>query len=292
MSEDNFRIGIVGGAGRMGRLFRLIFERRGYEVLISDLGVGLSLSDLLRVCKVVILSVPMEVFSDVVKEISPYVNDHHWIMDICSLKVEPSKIMRKYIRKGELLATHPLFGPFEETLKGRTIAICPLRGKAFRKWFTDEMKDEGLKIVEISPKRHDEIMGLVQVINHFWLLLLAKLIRDAEVGSEELVNLSTPSFLTQLRALSRLARQDEELYFKIQFANPYGKKFRKLFCKNCSELNNALNGDTDSAEKVFREYFRLARDKAKELGELFAVDMEQEPSSCNHHAKGKQLSHS
>jgi len=271
--EDGFRIGIIGGAGKMGNLFKNLFQKKGYEVLISDINQGISKEELFKKCKLIIISVPMDVFQDVVFEIAKFVEPHHWIMDVCSLKYEPAKYMKKNFLKGEILATHPLFGPFEKNLKGKIIAYYPLRGKKFMKWFVKTMEEEGLKLVKISPKKHDEIMGLVQVLNHFWLILLGKVIKDCGFKIEEVFSLATPSFLRQLNILRRLAWQDASLYAKIQLENPLGKKFRKLLCRNCQSLSQALNFDkTEEREKVFKEFFLNAKEIAKKLNELFTLD--------------------
>ena len=261
--DDNFRIGIIGGKGKMGNLFKNLFEKKGYSVIISDINTNLPNTELVKKSKVVLISVPMEVFSEVVKEIAPFVEDYHWLIDICSLKTEPVKIMKKYFKKGEILATHPLFGPYEKNLNGKTIALCPIRGKNVIKWFKKIMLDEGLNIVKISPKKHDEIMALVQVINHFWLILLAKIIKNSKFSLKDIVSLSTPSFLRQLHILKRLAKQDINLYARIQLENPLGKKFRNLLCKNCKILNKAFN--SEKGEEIFTEYFVIAKEIAKEL---------------------------
>ena len=261
--DDNFRIGIIGGKGKMGNLFKILFEKNGYSVEISDVNTALTNTELVKKSKVVLISVPMEIFLEVVKEISPFVENHHWIMDICSLKREPVKIMRKYLKKGEILATHPLFGPYEKDLRGKTIVFYPVRGRNVSRWFRDLMLNEGLNLVKISPKKHDEIMALVQVINHFWLILLAKVIKDSKFSLKELVYLSTPSFLRQLHILKRLAKQDTNLYAKIQLENPLGKKFRNLLCKNCKILAKAFN--SEKAEMLFKEHFNFAKEVAKEL---------------------------
>jgi len=261
--DDNFRIGIIGGKGKMGNLFKILFEKNGYPVEISDVNTPLTNTELVKKSKVVLISVPMEIFPEVVKEISPFIENHHWVLDVCSLKREPVKIMRKYLKKGEILATHPLFGPYEKDLRGKTIVFYPVRGRNVSRWFKEIMLNEGLNLVKISPKKHDEIMALVQVINHFWLILLAKVIKDSEFSLKELVYLSTPSFLRQLHILKRLAKQDTNLYAKIQLENPLGKKFRNLLCKNCKILAKAFN--SEKAEELFREHFNSAKEIAKEL---------------------------
>lgn len=261
--EENFKIGIIGGKGKMGNLFKTFFEKKGYSVEVSDINTELSNVELVKKNKVILISVPMEIFPKVVKEISPFVKDYHWIIDICSLKSEPVKVMKNFLKKGEILATHPLFGPYEKDLKGKTIAFYTVRGRNVSKWFQKIMSEEGLKLVRISPKKHDEIMALVQVINHFWLILLAKIIKDSGFNLKDVVYLSTPSFLRQLHILKRLAKQDTNLYAKIQLENPLGKKLRNSLCKNCKDLARAFN--SENGEKEFKEIFALAKKIAKEL---------------------------
>jgi prephenate dehydrogenase len=261
--DENFRIGIIGGKGKMGNFFKNFFEKKGYFVEVSDVNTSLSNTELVKRNKIILISVPIEIFSEVVKEISSFVKEDHWIIDICSLKRGPVKIMKKFLKKGEILATHPLFGPYEEDLRGKTIAFYPVRGKEIVRWFKNLIVSEGLNLVKISPQRHDEIMALVQVINHFWLIILAKTIKDSGFNLKDVVYLSTPNFLRQLHILKRLAKQDPQLYAKIQLENPLGKKFRNLLCKNCKNLAKAFN--SERAEEEFKKYFTLAKEIAEEL---------------------------
>jgi len=261
--DENFRIGIIGGKGKMGNFFKNFFEKKGYFVEVSDVNTSLTNTELVKRNKIILISVPIEIFSKIVKEISSFIKEYHWIIDICTLKNEPVKTMKKFLKRGEILATHPLFGPYERDLKGKTIAFYPVRGKEIVKWFKNLMISEGLNLVKISPKRHDEIMALVQVVNHFWLILLAKTIKDSGFNLKDVVYLSTPNFLRQLHILKHLAKQDLNLYAKIQFENPLGKKFRNLLCKNCKNLAKAFN--LERAEEEFKKYFILAKEIAEEL---------------------------
>ncbi|MEZ0344629.1 MAG: prephenate dehydrogenase/arogenate dehydrogenase family protein [Caldimicrobium sp.] len=277
--EENFTVGIIGGAGKMGRFFKKFFEKKGYPVLISDKDEGLSLKELLEKSKVILLSLPMEVFPEVVKNMAPLVREEHWILDICSLKLEPARTMKKYLKKGELLATHPLFGPYEKDLSGKIVALYPLRGKNCYSWFSSLLQSEGMKVVKISPKKHDEIMGLVQVVNHFWLILLGNLIKDSGFSVKEILDLSTPSFLSQLKILMRLAWQEENLYARIQLENPFGKKFRNLLCKNCKNLARTLNKEDKESYEAFKEYFLSAKEIAAEIEKLLSSEIEKKPKS-------------
>ncbi|AIH04118.1 MULTISPECIES: prephenate dehydrogenase/arogenate dehydrogenase family protein [Thermodesulfobacterium] len=264
--EDNFKIGIIGGKGKMGEFFARFFQKKGYYVLVSDKDTQLNNQSLLQEAKVILISVPMSVFPKVVEEIAEFTTPEHWILDVCSLKLEPYKIMKSLLKKPEVLATHPLFGPYETSLKGKTIAYFPIRGKNLLNWFIKVMSEDGLSLIKISPKKHDQIMGLVQVLNHFWLVLLGNIINHSGFRLEEIVSLATPSFLKQLEILQRLAYQDEKLYTKIQVDNPYGKRFRTLFYRECKKLIKALN--SSEAQVFFETNFKEVKTLAKTLENL------------------------
>ncbi len=261
--DDGFSIGIIGGKGKMGHFFANLFSSQGYQVLVSDIGTDLTNKDLVKACKVIFISVPVSAFEKVVKEISDVVEKRHWIIDVCSLKSEPVKVMKKYLSEPEILATHPLFGPFEKDLRGKTIAFWSVRGKSVLNWFIEEMQKHGLRLVRVPPKKHDKIMALVQVLNHFWLIILANLIKKSGLDLKEVISLSTPTFLQQLEVLKRFARQNPEVYEKIQLENPWGKNLRKLFCQTCRKLLKGL--DSEEASEIFESYFTTTQELAREL---------------------------
>ncbi|NPA38906.1 MAG: prephenate dehydrogenase/arogenate dehydrogenase family protein [Thermodesulfobacteria bacterium] len=261
--ESDFTVGIIGGKGKMGQFFKKIFEKQGYSVLISDIGTELTNQELVEKSKVIFISVPISAFESVIKEISGYIKDEHWIIDICSLKNEPVKIMKRYLEKGEVLATHPLFGPFEKNLKNKTIAFWPIKGENVLNWFVKTMSKEGVRLVKVPPKKHDKIMAIVQVLNHFWLILLGNILKDSGIPLEEIIVLSTPAFLHQLEILTRFSKQSLDVYEKIQLQNPWGKNLRKIFYHNCKEFLKSL--DSRNAKKIFEKYFQNCQEVAKEL---------------------------
>jgi len=267
--EDNFRIGIVGGKGRMGNFFANFFRERGYEVVIKDVNLGPSYEELCRTSKVILLSVPLDRFPQVVSELSPYVLEENWIFDICSLKLEPVRIMKRYLKKGEVLATHPLFGPYEKSLKDKIIAYYPIRGKGIKAWFIELFSSAGAKLVYVPPREHDRMMGLIQGMNHFFLVLLGNILAESKLDLKKIVELSTPSFEGILQVLRRLAWQDENLYARIQLDNPFVRRFRSLFLRECKRLVKALDHSEDP-DQIFKEKFIKAKVIAKELDGLLS----------------------
>ncbi len=261
--EENFSqkplVGIVGGAGRMGRWFKRLFEREGYEVLVSDLHTPLSNRDLALQSEVLILSVPMPSFDSVLQEIGHLLSEGKGIIDLCSLKKLQTEAMLRYT-KCEVVAAHPLFGPGEPDLKGQKVALWPARGRRWFSWFKDFVTACGGEAIVISPEEHDQAMAIIQVINHFMLLALGKLIDDAEIDIEKLKALATPSFVRQLDILARFADQDPHLYGAIQFDNPAGEEMRRRYLEAAQRLAQiAKNHDLESFVAIFREVQALGR---------------------------------
>jgi len=262
MADDAFTkplVGIVGGAGRMGRWFKRQFERAGYEVLVSDRHTPLSNRDLARRCAVLVLSVPMPVFESVVAEVGPLLSEEQGLIDLCSLKKRQTEAMLKHTRC-EVVAAHPLFGPGEPDLRGQKIALWPARGRRWFSWFKDFIELCRGEPIVISPEEHDQAMAIVQVINHFMLLALGMLIDQTGVSVEKLKALATPSFVRQLDILARFADQDPYLYGAIQFDNPAGEQMRRRYLEAAKKLAEvASRHDMEEFVAIFREVQALGR---------------------------------
>ena len=54
-------------------------------------------------------------------------------MDLTSVKQRPMAAMMSAF-PGEVVGTHPLFGPGEETIEGRTMVLCQGRGERWFQW--------------------------------------------------------------------------------------------------------------------------------------------------------------
>ncbi len=257
-------IGIVGGQGRMGQWFQRFFEDAGFKVLICDLDTELSAKDLARQCQVLVLSLPMKVFPEVVKEIGPLVPEDCLLTDLCSLKQVQVECMLRYSRC-EVVGTHPLFGPGEDSISGRRVALCPGRGKRWFSWWEGLLKSHGAITHKVSPGDHDKIMAWVQALNHFILLTLGLALKEEEIDLKQLIALATPSFERQMRIVSRLCHQDPELYATIQMANPYTERALSTFTRHGEYLHNIVQ------EKDQKAFIRLFK-QVQELGRFCEIE--------------------
>ena len=128
-ATDKFRIGIIGGAGGMGRWFGAFFEQAGHPVHVSGHASGPRPAEMAAACPVVIVSVPIAVTESVIREVGPHMKKDSLLMDLTSLKAGPVRAMLE-ASASEVIGLHPLFGPGVMSLEGQNIALCPARASA------------------------------------------------------------------------------------------------------------------------------------------------------------------
>ena len=146
------RIAIIG-AGKMGVWFAKFFLKEGYSVVVASRNKE-KLSKLKRELAVetadfvgavknadrVLICVSISAFEDVVKKISPAIRKGQVVMDICSIKDFPVKVMHKYIKRGLILGTHPVFGPGSTSVENKAFILTPISSQeeefaeSFKKW--------------------------------------------------------------------------------------------------------------------------------------------------------------
>ena len=124
------KTGIIGGTGRMGRLFAKVFEKAGYEVLVSGRKTAITAAEIAKQCDIVVISVPIRETVRVINEIAPLLQPDQLLCDFTSLKVRPVEAMLK--SKADVIGLHPMFGPTVKSISRQTIIVCPARAKEAR----------------------------------------------------------------------------------------------------------------------------------------------------------------
>ncbi len=260
-AADLPRVGIIGGLGNMGRWFARFLRNAGLPVLISDLNTELSSKDLAQRCQFLILSVPMEVFPEVVARVGPLLPEGSFMTDLCSLKETQVACMLEHT-SCEVVGTHPLFGPAEESIKGRRVALCLGRGKKWFVWWKGLLRQYGAITSVTTPKEHDHAMAWVQALNHFMLICLGKALYEDRIDIQQILALATPSFERQMKIVARLSHQDPGLYATIQMSNPYTAEVLDNFRQYEGDLRKIIRKQDRTA---FIEVFKQVQDLGRKL---------------------------
>jgi len=245
------KAGIIGGTGRMGKLFVPVFLRAGYEVLVSGRSTDLTAEDLARQCDLVIVTVPIRNTVKVIDRIAPLMGPGQLLCDFTSLKKKPIEAMLK--SKANVIGLHPMFGPTVSSIKSQTIIVCPAR--------VDDRKlsdlvaifrKEGARCTIATPEEHDRMMAVVQGLTHYVTLCMAESIRrlGVDIGATE--EFTSPVYQIELSLIGRLLSQDPELYADILEENPYVPEVLAACRESAADLE-AIVKKHDAAG--FREFF-------------------------------------
>ncbi|MCB1109972.1 MAG: prephenate dehydrogenase/arogenate dehydrogenase family protein [Chlamydiia bacterium] len=255
------KLGMIGGEGKMGRLFAPIFEKYVDEVVTSSQPV-----DIAKHCDIIVFTVPIEATPEVIESLLPHIEKRHLLMDFTSLKEKPCAAMMH--SQGSVIGLHPLFGPSVPSLEGQTVALCPLRPGKWLPWLTDLLDKEGAKRIEVTPQTHDEIMALVQSLVHFSSLLFAETLRQKGVDPQKLLEMATPVYKMQLHIAQRITNQSPELYRAIQFENPYFLSLLEIYEKSFATLRKIVaSKDSKGFETFFNSCHTFFGKEALEEGQ-------------------------
>jgi prephenate dehydrogenase len=243
------KIAIIGGAGKMGKWFAGLLLKEGFEVIISgrdqdklaavgqELGVKIcSNSEAAANSDAVILSVSIDSFGDVVREIASYIKPGQIVVDITSIKLTPVELMHRYFKTARILGTHPLFGPGAKDLNSQNFVLTPsnplemeLAGQV--KKF---LESRGARVTLMAAGEHDEMMAVVLGLAHFISIVSA----DTLIGLNNLSQMKAIGGSTY-RVLSTLVEsvisEDPELYATLQMHLPGLEKIEEKFQANTAK---------------------------------------------------------
>jgi prephenate dehydrogenase len=242
-------IGIIGGKGKMGRLFEPIFKRYAKKVLLSD---QTSNEKVVKESNVLVFTVPIASTIEVIKSLLPLIHKDQLLLDFTSIKEKPCDAMLK--SSASVIGMHPMFGPSVQTLEGQTVVLCPVRPGEWLDWIVDLLRKEQATVIQTTPEKHDRMMAVVQCLVHFTSLLFSKTMKEEGINPEELFQYASPVYRMQLYIAGRIANQSAELYRDIQFQNPAFEKTLENMANSFETMKSTvLKQDSDKFEKTFKE---------------------------------------
>ncbi len=214
------KAGIIGGTGKMGRLFANVFEKAGYEVLVSGRKTAVTRADIAGQCDIVVVSVPIRDTVRIIEEIAPLLQPGQLFCDFTSLKVRPVEAMLK--SEADVIGLHPMFGPTVKSISRQTIIVCPARADKVRvAALVAVFEAQGAICTIATPEEHDRIVAVVQGLTHFVTLCMADTVRRLGVDLHTTGRFESPVYQIELSLVGRLLSQDPALYADILQQNPY-----------------------------------------------------------------------
>ena len=249
------RIAIIGGSGKMGRWFAGFLLKEGKDVII----IGRSEKKLLEIKRqmdveiatdaeaikgadVILISVPIDNFEEVVERIHSYVQPKQVVMDVTSLKEFPVEVMHKHIKTGLTLGVHPVFGPGARDIANQNFVLTPTSDdeRAFAQKVRQYLEDKGARVTLMTPHEHDEMMAVVLGLAHFISIVSADTLASFDkLALMRAVGGTTYKLLLTL--VESVISEDPELYASLQMSLPGMTKIRKLFQRSLETWSDIVD---------------------------------------------------
>ncbi|MEM3518193.1 MAG: prephenate dehydrogenase/arogenate dehydrogenase family protein [Nitrososphaerales archaeon] len=245
------KVTIIGGAGRMGLWFARYFKSNDHIVTISDIEEKARIIaekegflfvesnlDAVKDADLIIISVNIESVPKVIKEIEQNLKKGSIVAEISSIKAHIINALINLAKKDvTTLSIHPFFGPGARTLKGKKIAVIPIKDlkkevNLVRKLFPKAIVDT------IGAEEHDKIMALTLSLPHFLNIVFASTLSNEDMNN--LRRFAGPSFTLQLILAESMLTEKPNIYASIQIMNKYTYQCLERLLKEARTLKEII----------------------------------------------------
>lgn len=266
--EGDGEIVIVGGNGGMGRIFRQYFENSGYVVHTFGHRGWDKAPEYLKKAKVVIVTVPIDITIDVIKQLSPLLREDMILCDFTSVKDPIVKAMMAH-HQGPVLGLHPMFGPDIKSLVKQVIVTVPERDEEQSRFLVEQFKLWGARIVKCKASEHDKAMSIIQALRHFTTYAYGTFLANLEPNLQQILQLSSPIYRLELMMVGRLFAQDPRLYADIIMSSQQNYELISAYVESLKpELELVAAKDAEE----FTHRFLKAREFFGDYAGLFLKD--------------------
>ena len=269
-------VGIIGGSDGLGKTL-VYYLRDEFDVFISgrDHKKGMKVAEeanvnyiesnagLANISDIVIVAVPIHLTSDVIREVAPFMKEGSLMVDVTSIKEEPSRTMAEVLPETiEYIPTHPVFGPRTTDLNNQVIVLtADKKGKWYDKVY-NYLEGKNMRIIETTAQKHDYMMSIVQVLTHFSFISTASAIEKLKVDLSETEDYESPIYNLMIDMIARIVAQNPYLTYYIQSMNSNGPKIRNTFADAVLELRDVINNEDDE------KFVEIAIKATKHMGDI------------------------
>ena len=254
------RVAIIGASGKMGRWCARFLLKEGHQVLLVGRDMR-KLAPLARSLKmpattryddlsdddVLLLSVPIDRFEEVVRQLSPHVKSQKTVVEITSVKTAPIAALHRHLKTDRILAVHPMFGPGARGVSGQNFALTPTspteaaiaaQAKAF-------LEARGARVTVLTPEEHDRMMAIALALPHLVALVTADTLLKID-PAQNTAALGGSSFKLLRMLVERVITEDPDFYASLQMALPDAPRVHKAFQEALGEWTGRVT-QKDSA---------------------------------------------
>lgn len=275
---------IIGGTGQMGKWFGRFLSQNGHEVIIigrnpetarqtaETLGCSWSASlDGATGAEAVIVSVSIDAFETVIKNLAPLLRDEQKVFDVTSVKVMPVAVMHRYIRNAVTLGTHPVFGPGARSAGGHNFVLTPTNPDEtiLAEKVRGFLVQQGGVVRIMSPEEHDQLMAIILGLAHFISIVSANTLVD--YGKlKEMAGVQGVTYRALLTLVESVLSEDPELYASLQMNLPHLNQAQEIFIKNARLWTDIVStGDREAFVNRMRHLRQTFESNNPDFGKAY-----------------------
>lgn len=239
----------VYGLGRFGSFFSSVLSRGGAEVIACSRslheapeGVALRSEEEVLNADYLFFTVAISSFEEVLRKVGPRIGKDTVVLDTCSVKTYPAKWMKANIPQDVYkIATHPMFGPDSgrNGVEGLPLVMCPISGKDERyERIKSYFISLGLKVLEMSERKHDMQAAYSQGVTHF----VGRVLHEMGMKPTEI---ATSGYKSLMTIVDQTCNDPLQLFYDLQRFNPYAKEMRLSLQVAVEKVLNRLAEEED-----------------------------------------------
>jgi prephenate dehydrogenase len=260
MGDIYLKIAVIGGTRGLGKWIASFLSDKGFNVVITgrNITIGEFVSKKLGVdyikdnvkaastADVVIIAIPIDITPKIIMEVGPVMKEGSLLLDVTSVKMEPSKVMEEYAAQGvEVLPTHPMFGPRIRSLDGQVVVLTPVKTGGWYDKVLNFLESENTRVIVTTPEIHDRMMSIVQGLTHFAYISIASTIEKLDIDVKESRKFASPIYNLMLDTIARITAQNPYLVYSIQTKNSFIKEAHETFLKTFVELKDMISKEDE-----------------------------------------------
>ena len=234
--------------------------------IVKSLKDGVVNSDLVIFCT------PMSEYKKLIIKINKFISSKTIITDIGSSKIESSKIIKKFLKRGvHWIQSHPITGSEvsgpehgkENMFKDKWCILIKEKNTNSRnlKFLNSFWKKVGSKTVMMNVEKHDKIFSITSHLPHLVAYNLVKSAQDFEKKQKyDLIKFSAGG----LRDFSRIAASNEIMWRDIFFDNKFNvSKAIDMFIKNLNSFKKDIN--SKNSKSIIKKLIQTKKVRSKIL---------------------------
>ena len=234
--------------------------------IVKSLKDGVVNSDLVIFCT------PMSEYKKLIIKINKFISSKTIITDIGSSKIESSKIIKKFLKRGvHWIQSHPITGSEvsgpehgkENMFKDKWCILIKEKNTNSRnlKFLNSFWKKVGSKTVMMNVEKHDKIFSITSHLPHLVAYNLVKSAQDFEKKQKyDLIKFSAGG----LRDFSRIAASNEIMWRDIFFDNKLNvSRAIDMFVKNLNSFKKDIN--SKNSKSIIKKLIQTKKVRSKIL---------------------------